>query len=112
MSALMRFPGDVMATFTSGFDSATHETLEVIGVDGRILLPDPWHSTTGVLYLDDELVQVAPTNPYRLELEDMGAAIRGERPALLGRADALGQARTIEALYRSAASEGTPVTLV
>ena len=53
---------------------------------------------------------VEPTNPYRLELEDMGAAIRGERPALLGRADALGQARTIEALYRSAATL-TPVVL-
>ena len=102
MSGLLRFPGDVMATFTSAFDSTTHETLEVIGRDGRILLPDPWHSTTGRLYLDDEEIRVEPINPYRLELEDMAAAIRGERPALLGRADALGQARTIEALYRSA----------
>lgn len=110
MSALMRFPGDVMATFTCGFDSTTHESLEVIGRDGRILLLDPWHSTTGVLYLDDELIQVEPTNPYQLELEDMGAAIRGERPALLGRADALGQARTIDALYRSAEA-GAPVVL-
>jgi hypothetical protein len=28
--------------------------------------------------------------------------VRGERPPLLGRADALGQARTIAALYTSA----------
>ncbi len=102
MSGLMRFAGDVMATFTCGFDSATHETLEIIGQDGRILLPDPWHSTTGVLYLDDERIVVEPTNPYQLELEDVGAAIRGERPPLLGRPDALGQARTIDALYRAA----------
>jgi D-xylose 1-dehydrogenase (NADP+, D-xylono-1,5-lactone-forming) len=110
MSGLIRFPGDVLATFTCAFDSATHETLEVIGRDGRILLPDPWHSTTGVLYLDDEEIRVEPINPYRLELEDMGAAIRGERQPLLGRADALGQARAIEALYRSA-DTGTPVSL-
>ncbi len=110
MSGLMRFADDVMATFTCGFDSTTHETLEVIGRDGRLLLPDPWHSTTGVLYLDDERIMVEPTNPYQLELEDMGAAIRGERPPLLGRADALGQARTIEALYR-AADGLTPVTV-
>jgi D-xylose 1-dehydrogenase (NADP+, D-xylono-1,5-lactone-forming) len=110
LSGLMRFPGDVMATFTCGFDSATHETLEVIGRDGRILLPDPWHSTTGRILLDEEEILVEPTNPYMLELEDMGAAIRGERPALLGRADALGQARTIEALYR-AAEASLPVTL-
>ncbi len=110
MSGLMRFPGDVMATFTCAFDSTTHETLEVIGRDGRILLPDPWHSRSGLLLLDDEEIRAEPINPYRLELEDMGAAIRGERPALLGRADAMGQARTIEALYRSA-DAGTPVIL-
>ncbi len=110
MAGVMRFPGDVMATFMCGFDTTTHETLEVIGQDGRILLPDPWHSTTGVLYLDDDEIRVPPTNPYLLELEDMGAAIRGDRPPLLGRADALGQARTIDALYRSAASGGIPVT--
>jgi predicted dehydrogenase len=34
----------------------------------------------------------------------MSAAIRGEAPALLGREDAVGQARAIEALYRSAES--------
>ena len=34
----------------------------------------------------------------------MAAAIRGEKAPRLGRADAMGQARTIEALYRSAAS--------
>ena len=49
-------------------------------------------------------------DPYGLELADMAAAIRGEKAPRLGRADALGQARTIEALYRSAAT-GAPVRL-
>ena len=40
----------------------------------------------------------------------MSAAILGRAKPLLGRADALGQARTIEALYRSAES-GKPVVL-
>jgi predicted dehydrogenase len=40
----------------------------------------------------------------------MSAAIRGEAPLLLDRADALGQARTIEALYE-AADTGRAVTL-
>ncbi|MFN8521162.1 MAG: Gfo/Idh/MocA family oxidoreductase [Chloroflexota bacterium] len=106
---LMRHPDDVLATFSSGFDG-TSESLEVIGRDGRLFLPDPWHSTRGVLYRDDERIAVEPTNPYQLELEDMNAAIRGDRAPLLGRADALGQARTIEALYE-AAGGGVPVTL-
>ena len=50
-----------------------------------------------------ELIEVEPANPYRLELEDLNAAIRGERQPLLGRADALGQVRAIDALFRSAA---------
>jgi predicted dehydrogenase len=49
-------------------------------------------------------------DPSRGELEDIAAAIAGERAPLLGRADVLGQARTIEALYRAAA-EGRSVAL-
>jgi predicted dehydrogenase len=105
----MRHADDVLATFSSGFDGAT-ESIEIIGRDHRLFLPDPWHSVRGVLYLDDELIQVEPINPYQLELEDVNAAIRGEREPLLGRADALGQARTIDALYR-AASTGTLVSI-
>jgi hypothetical protein len=41
----------------------------------------------------------------------MCAAIAGEAKPLLGRDDAVGQARALEALYRSA-DEGAPVTLV
>jgi predicted dehydrogenase len=100
-AGVMRLPGDVLATFSSGFDGQT-ESLEIIGRDHRLFLPDPWHSVRGVLYLDDELIQVDPVNPYQLELEDVNAAVRGEREPLLGRADALGQARAIDALYRAA----------
>ena len=41
----------------------------------------------------------------------MNAAIRGEPARLLGREDALGQVRAIEALFRSAAA-GTTVASV
>ncbi len=40
----------------------------------------------------------------------MGRAIAGGEPPRLGRADALGQARTIQALYRAAES-GAAVSL-
>ena len=45
-------------------------------------------------------------NAYALEVENFGAAIRGEAEPLLGRADALGQARAIEALYAAAKPAG------
>ncbi len=98
-----------MATFHSGFDSFS-ESLEVTGRDATVALPDPWHSLQGVLLLDGEEIRVEARNPYQCELEDMAAAIRGERAPLLGRDDAMGQARTIEALYRSAET-GEPVSL-
>jgi predicted dehydrogenase len=49
-----------------------------------------------------EDVVVEQASSYRLELENLADAIAGDAPALLGRADALGQARAIDALYRSA----------
>jgi predicted dehydrogenase len=41
---------------------------------------------------------------YRLEMENLSDAIFGRAKPLLGRADALGQARVIDALLQSAAS--------
>ena len=108
-AGVLRFADDRLATFNCGFDAAT-ESLEIIGRDGVLTLPDPWHSTTGVFYRNGQKIEVEPTNPYQLELQDVNAAIRGEREPLLGRADALGQSLTIEALYR-AAETGTAVTL-
>jgi predicted dehydrogenase len=51
-----------------------------------------------------EEIPAPAADPYALELEDVAAAVRGDVPPLLGREDALGQARAIAALYRSAAS--------
>ena len=56
-----------------------------------------------------ERIELEPEDSYRLQLENMSAAIRGHAEPLLGREDALGQARAIEALYRSA-EEGRPVS--
>jgi xylose dehydrogenase (NAD/NADP) len=55
-----------------------------------------------------EEIAVEAADSYRLELENLSDAIRGEAEPLLGREDAVGQARTIEALYLSA-TEGRPV---
>ena len=100
-TGVLRFPSGLVATFHSGFDSFS-ESLEVTGREGTVSVPDPWHSQRGVLVVDGEEQTVEARNPYQCELEDMAAAIRGEKAPLLGRDDAMGQARVIEALYRSA----------
>jgi len=108
LAGVLRFPGDVTAELTAAM-AFDHQGLEAIGSDGTIVVPDPWHCHSGVLVVNGTEVRVEPEDSYRLELENLAAAIRGEADLLLGRADALGQARTIEALYRSAA-EGRAIS--
>ena len=110
----LRFPGDVLAQFDAGLVLPVRDELEAIGEEGSLFLDDPWHCQRPVIELRTargvEEIAVAPADSYRLELENMSDAIRGEAEPLLGREDALGQARAIEALYRSAA-EGRPVSI-
>ena len=106
LTGMLRFDRDVVATFDCGLDVCSRSELEVSGTEGRILLSDPWHCIDPRIVLERgyerEVVEVAVADSYALELADMAAAIRGERAPLLGRADAVGQARVIQALYRSA----------
>jgi xylose dehydrogenase (NAD/NADP) len=110
----MRFPTGVVAQFDSGLTLPERDELEAIGDQGSVFLDDPWHCKEPVLVLrrdgGEERIAVTPADSYRLELENLSDAIRGEAEPLLGRDDALGQARAIEALYRSA-EEGRPVRL-
>jgi predicted dehydrogenase len=110
----MRFPGDVVAQFDCGFVLPDRDELEVVGSEGSLFLDDPWHARTPVLEVrrEDGVEEVAlePQDSYRLELENLGDAIAGSAEPLLGRADAVGQARAIAALYRSA-ENGAPVSL-
>jgi predicted dehydrogenase len=113
-AGILRFPGDVVAHFDCGLALANRDDLEVVGDEGSLFLDDPWHCRQPVIELrrdgDVERIELEPVDPYLLEAENMSAAIRGEQELLLGREDAVGQARAIEALYRAAES-GTPVTL-
>jgi D-xylose 1-dehydrogenase (NADP+, D-xylono-1,5-lactone-forming) len=110
----MRFPGDVLALFDCGTSLPERDELEAIGSEGSLFLDDPWHCQEPVIELrrDErgERIEVEPADPYRLQLENISAAIRGDGEPLLGREDAVGQARVIEALFSSAAS-GAAVSL-
>jgi xylose dehydrogenase (NAD/NADP) len=112
----LRCAGDVLAQFDCGFVVPDRAALEVVGEDGSLVVGDPWHVRSPGIELrregapQVEPIPIEPANSYRLELEDVCAAIRGAAAPLLGRHDALGQASAIDALYRSAAGTG-PVDL-
>ena len=113
-AGIMRFGGDVTAHFDAGLALASQDLLEVVGDEGTIRLTDPWHCRRPgidlIRFEVTERIEIEPENSYRLEAENMSAAIRGEAQPLLGREDAVSQARTIEALYQ-AADTGRTVSL-
>jgi xylose dehydrogenase (NAD/NADP) len=98
----LRF-GDLVATFQCGFTAHHANQIEVYGRDGVLLVPQAFVNPPGVVVLDGEEHRVEPGNAYRAELDDFCAAIHGGHAPLLGRDDMLGQARTLDALLRSAA---------
>jgi xylose dehydrogenase (NAD/NADP) len=107
-AGVLRFPGDVIATFDSGFDLPARDELELVGSQGSLFVDDPWHCLTPRIELRREsgveTIEVERENSYRLEFEDVSAVIRGVRDEpRLGRDDAVGQARTLEALLEAAA---------
>ena len=111
----LRFPGDVLATFDCATALAERDELEAIGSEGSLFLDDPWHCVAPGHRAapgrgDVERIELEPVDSYRLELENLSDAIRGEAGLLLGREDALGQAKALEALHRSATT-AAPVSL-
>ncbi len=110
----MRFRGEVVGQFEASFVAPQRQSLEVVGDDGVLVASAPWRTDwPGDVRIRrggaEETLAVPTANAYTVELENMADAVEGMAPPLLGRADALGQARTIHALYRSA--EGGAVSL-
>jgi predicted dehydrogenase len=100
----MRFADDVLAHFDCGFDMPSRSGLEAVGSEGTASVESPWLCTGD----EAERVAVEDADRYRLQLENFSDAIRGDAEPLLGRADAVGQARALEALYAAAAEHATP----
>jgi D-xylose 1-dehydrogenase (NADP+, D-xylono-1,5-lactone-forming) len=109
-----RFPGEVFGFFDCWTSMPERDELEVVGTEGSLFLDDPWHAREPVIEVrrdgSSERIELEQADSYLLELENVSDAIRGEGELLLGRADAVGNARAIEALAGSAES-GLPVRL-
>jgi D-xylose 1-dehydrogenase (NADP+, D-xylono-1,5-lactone-forming) len=106
-AATLRFDRDVLAHFDCAFDLPARSVLEVVGSEGSLVAFAPF------ILGDDrglelrrggspERIDPGHTNKYQLEFENLSDAIRGRADPLLGRDDAVGQARALDALLRSA----------
>ena len=107
--ATLAHPGDVLSQLDCALDLAERSELEAIGSEGVLRVSDPWHGVAAGIDLERtdgtrERHEIPPANPYAHELDDFAGAVAGDHPPRLGRADALGQARTIDAILRAATS--------
>lgn len=115
LAATLLMPGGVLAQLDIGLDMTRRDELELIGTEGRIVVPDPWLCRSTALQLnrdgerEDVPVDLAGAGLtagdedgiYRLELDRVSAAITGAAQLPFGRADAVNQARVLEALLES-----------
>jgi D-xylose 1-dehydrogenase (NADP+, D-xylono-1,5-lactone-forming) len=115
-AATLRFPDGVLAQVGASYLVPLRRELEVLGSEGSLRSRDPFRpNRDGALVLERDVEEVervepAADDPYRLQLENFADAVVGRDEPVVGREETIAQARTLEALYRSA-REGTAIGL-
>jgi D-xylose 1-dehydrogenase (NADP+, D-xylono-1,5-lactone-forming) len=100
------------AQITSSFAQPYRHEVEVLGTDGRILVPMAFVNRSDPLWFEvedadgkRERVDMPGDDEYRLEVEYFAACVRaGRQPEVVSYADTIGNMTTIDALYESARS--------
>ena len=111
----LRMAGDVVAQFDCSFTRPRYQRLDVVGDEAFLLVDTPWRATgEGELLLRHgehlSRIEIPPAEAYSLQLENFAKAAAGSEPPRVSAADSIGQARVIDALYRSAV-EGRAIDL-
>jgi len=94
--------------FDCSFVQENRQLAEVVGTEGRIIIPSPWRPDSQEVTIS--LIQgreryekgFLASNPYRLEIEHFGECIQGKAEPILPSALSLQTVATIEACYKSA----------
>ncbi len=114
-AATLRCQNGLISQFDSALDLPQRETLELVGERGTITLSDPWAqgkeariTITGDNGSDH--ISLGRIDAYRLEIDNFADATRGASKPYLTADDAIGNARTLQALLRAAADR-RPVTM-
>ena len=101
-SALLRYPGGLIAALHCGFEAHKRIGSEIIGTKGILEVPDTFLDHAGALTLttgeEKREIPVALSDRYRLEVEDFSAALAGRRAPLLGLAETLRNAEVLDRL--------------
>lgn len=108
VAAHLRFPGDLLASFTCGMTVRADNTASLLGEEGYITIPIPWKPP--VIGAEYTLVDAAGTRHtysvsagkdlYALEADDFAAAALDQAPLPVTPADTLGNQQALDQLRR------------
>jgi predicted dehydrogenase len=108
------FPGGILAQIDAGFRAPYRTSLELVGAEGTIVVPQPWKPEGQPIVLtrgdSREEIAVDGADRYRFEIEDLADCARTGRAPRVSLAESRGNVATIVALLESARS-GRPVRL-
>jgi xylose dehydrogenase (NAD/NADP) len=98
--------GGITGQFDCGMNLPRRDALEIVGEEGAIFVPDPWHCRGAPFELHQSRRSMSVTidrqDAYRVEFEAISRAIRDGSALEFGRDDAVSQALAIAALHASA----------
>ena len=107
-SALLSYPGGLVAALHCGFNAHKRIGAEIVGTEGVLEIADTFFDPPGALVLtrgeERTEIAVAESDRYRGEVEDFAAAILENRAPALGLAETLRNAEVLDSLL--AASRG------
>ncbi len=111
-AGLLRYDGDVLGIFDSGFRHQFRVEAEVVGSEGLLRLERPYVMTpTSRIVIrrgdEEEVDSLSEVNPYQCEVEAVAAAAREGKPLPVPLSSSRANVATLLALLQSA-REGVP----
>jgi predicted dehydrogenase len=112
-SALIDFGKGRHLTFTTSTQAAAYQRVQILGTEGRLEIHIPFNAPQGGamrIFIDDgkklgdasaKAIKIAKADQYQLEAEAFTRAVQGKAKLEYGVADAILQARVLDALFRS-----------
>jgi predicted dehydrogenase len=101
-SALLRYPGGLVAALHTGFNAQRRIHSEIVGTKAALEIPDTFLDSAGSLTLvtgeERREIPVASCERYRLQVEAFSASILDGRPAPLAPGESLRNARLMDRL--------------
>lgn len=108
-SALLKYPGGLVAALHCGFNAHKRIGAEIVGTEGVLEIADTFFDAPGALGLTRGEVRteiaVAQSDRYRSEVEDFAAAIMEGRAPAFGLAETLRNAEVMDRLFAAAAGK-------